>query len=361
MGAATWLSACVPNPAFDGPADASGGEQGDSGGDCSPRVRVSGLHAAWSTPNQIRWAWAVDAGTTDTLQEFRLELGADAAALLRGDAAVRSVTRSDNPELGFLALPGTTGDDPVRATVVDGLNPDTDYAARLLAIDDFGCTSTTAVAFERTPPPPVADDVVFADVLSGYTLPHNLVVVDDPTRAYGGTSFLEYRPQDDPECAGVTPVCWQNLRLQDLALPLSLGTAFDKGAYVEFALAADTANTPYWANAWLRFDTVCDACGGTCAESQACAPDGTPCDAGACDGCGPCSASSCPSCSGYYEAWTVRPAADYRVVQWPLRAFLRDGASIPAAEADSGLFGFAIGTAWDPQAVIRIDEIHVRH
>lgn len=323
------VAGCEPNPAFDGPIDAGGT------GECIPRAQVSGLHAAWSTPNFIRWSWSVDVGETDTLQEFRLELASSEAALLAGEN-VRVVTRADNPELGFLELPGTMGADPVLATVVDGLAPDTDYAARLVAIDDFGCTHATAVAFERTPPPPVGDITIFADTLPGYVLPDQLQLVEDPARAHGGAAFLEYRPGNDPECAGVTPVCWQNLRIQGMAIPLSLGEAYDKTAYVELALAADTANTPYWANAWLRFGEVCSACGGASAEE-------------------------CPECSGYYDAWTVHPSSDYRVLQWPLRAFLRGDAPIPATESDAGLFGFALGAAWDPNAVIRIDEIHVRY
>jgi hypothetical protein len=329
------VAGCEPNPAFDGPIDGGGT------GDCTPRAQVSGLHAAWSTPNQIRWAWDVDLGSTDTLQEFRLELASSEAALLAGGDDVRVVTRAENPELGFLELPGTMGADPVRATVVDALEPDTDYAARLLAIDDFGCTHATAVALEHTPPPPVGDITVFADTLPGYVLPDNLRLLDDPTRAYGGSAFLEYRPQDDPECEGVTPVCWQNLRIQGMAIPLALGNAYDKTAYVELALAADTANTPYWANAWLRFHAVCSACVDCASE--------------------PCTAEQCPTCSGYYDAWTVRPSSGYRVLQWPLRAFLRGDAPIPAVESDAGLFGFALGAAWDPGAIIRIDEIHVRY
>lgn len=337
-------AACVPNPAFDGPAtEGVGGTlEGGATGDCTPRVRVADLHAAWSTPNHIRWEWSVELGTTDTLQEFRLEHAGSAAALEAGGAEVRVITRDDNPELGFLELPGTTGEDPVRATVIDALTPDTDYAARLIAIDDFGCVHATAIATERTPPPPVGDIVVFADAVAGYVLPDRLALVEDPSRAHAGTAYLEYRPQEDPECDGVTPVCWQNLRLQGMAIPLDLGTAYEKTAYVELALAADTANTPYWANAWLRFGTVCDACVADCPAA-------------------PCSAEQCPACSGYYQAWTVRPSSDYRVLQWPLRAFLRGDAPIPAAESTGGLFGFAIGAAWDPSAVIRIDEIHVRY
>jgi hypothetical protein len=324
------VAGCEPNPAFDGPIDG-----GSSSGDCTPRAQVSGLHAAWSTPNFIRWAWSVDVGETDTLQEFRLELASTEDALLAGDD-VRVVTRMDNPELGFLELPGTMGADPVIATVVDALAPDTDYAARLLAIDDFGCTHASAVAFERTPPPSVGDITIFADTLPGYVLPEQLLVIEDPTRAYAGSAFLEYRPQDDPECQGVTPVCWQNLRIQDMAIPLALGSAYEKSAYVELALAADTANTPYWASSWLRYGAVCSAC----SED---------------------SAAACPECSGYYDAWTVRPSAEYRVLQWPLRAFLRDDVPIPAVESDAGLFAFALGAAWDPGAIIRIDEIHVRY
>lgn len=323
------VAGCEPNPDFDGAIDGGG-----SSGDCTPRARVSGLHAAWSTPNFIRWAWEVDEGTTDTLQEFRLELANSEAELLAGD--VRVVTRVDNPELGFLELPGTMGADPVVATVVDELMPDTDYAARLLAIDDFGCTHATAIAFEHTPPPPVGDITIFADTLPGYVLPDVLRLIEDPSRAHAGAAYLEYRPQEDPECADVTPACWQNLRIQGMAIPLALGEAYDKTAYVELALAADTANTPYWANAWLRFTEVCSACSGGSAEE-------------------------CPECSGYYDAWTVRPSSDYRVLQWPLRAFLRGDDPIPAAESDAGLFGFALGAAWDPSAVIRIDEIHVRY
>jgi hypothetical protein len=303
-GAAAWWRSATEEPACDG------------------LVRVSGLHAQWSTPNAIRWTWTVDEGDVDALHEYRVVLGPTREDVETHSAATRTYAPADNPELAFLRLPGTTGLDPVDGTITDELEPGTEYVARLVAIDNLGCASPSNVAIERTAPVANRSVALFRDELAGHAFPIAFARVDDRARAFAGDAFLAYRSVDDPECASPQKMCWQNLRIFDLAVPTRLEQAYGKFAYLEFALRARTVGTPFWSNIMLMYR------------------DGW----------------------SSFDPWTVRPDDEWRLVQIPLRALRRDGETPPVEEVDAGgILGFGIGGAWGHGAEVDLDEIVVRY
>jgi hypothetical protein len=305
-----WLAAAAALAAIGGGSAVwiHDGDQRAPSSTCEPRVRVSALQAQWSTPNAIRWSWTVDAGDVDTLQQYRLVL----------EPISRQYGLDDNPELGFFQLPGTAGRDLVDGTITDGLEPQTQYSARLIAEDNLGCRSESNLATERTPPTPRRSVALFTEQPRASLYPDALVVARDPARAFEGEYYLEYSSADDPECTDRESLCFQNLRLVDLEITARLGEAYNKNAYLEFALSAQTPATPYWANIMLLD-------GGQWRS---------------------------------FDAWSVRPQSEYRRIQVPLRALAgRTAATAPAAQSRLG--GFGIGGAWGFGATIRIDSVRI--
>jgi hypothetical protein len=324
--------ACELNPDFDPPATATEPTQstgtGQSGSDGSGadtesppgEISVANLRAVWGTPNQIRWTWE-SSGSSDALLRYELVVGPTEADVEGRTAATDVWTEARNPELGRFLLPRTGGEDPVVATVTDGLVPDRVYHAQLVAIDTSGNRSRSNIAAGRTSEPPIASIVVFSDGQDrGYRLPESFVI--SQSRPYAGTSHLEYISS----CDGVGE-CWENLRLQELGIDLGAITSgsYSTTAFVEFALLVDAQTTPWWCSAWLWYDGS---------------------DAGQ---------------LANYTAWTARPTGEYYLVQIPLRDFRIGADPPPHSDLEThGLFGFNVGCPWGEGATVLVDEVHVR-
>jgi hypothetical protein len=161
-------------------------------------------------------------------------VAASEADALSGAGSAQVWTSKENPELGRYFLPRTDGVEPVHATTTDLLTPNTEYFARLLAVDTGGQTSASGVAAARTTDPPVGALVVFADAdTMGSSQPSTFALsTSQPYR--GGACYLY-----TSDCPSGESICWENLRRQGLGIDLTPVTSGDyvATAYLELAVA----------------------------------------------------------------------------------------------------------------------------
>lgn len=321
---------------FDPPADAAvapdldsaprrdvGGDAAPDGGvappDGSPAITVGGLKAAWATPRMIRWSWSAG-GSGAAHQRFELVTARSAADVISGAGTARRWTGKDNPELDHFTLPHTGASDPVVSTLTDGHDPATTYHAQLHAIDTQGRRSSSAVVSVTTAPATQSSVVVFADAdTKGYSIPAGFK--RSTTHPYQGSHHYSYTAS----CGASKSACWENLRRQDVKLPLSIGAAaHGSSALYEFAVACSGEHS-YWSDLSLRF-------GGMSSELW------------------------------HFKGWTLRCDGSYRLYQVPLRALSRQPQGpLPVAEVNKGLFEFnTVGGRWTDGSWVHVDEIRIR-
>ena len=302
-----------------------------TGPSCEPKIRVEDFQAAWSTSNAIYWTWDPQ-GLEEDFLRYEMVLAQTAEDLASRTGTVRVYSPDVNPELGGFTRPRTEGtNDVVRGTLTDEIQPATSYVGRLLAVDDDLCAFSTDIVGKGTTIELPDEVVIFRDdPPPGYPLPSSFGPVDDTT---GGGRHLEFRPSEDPECAGEPDsTCGQPLRYQSMDLDLgAISRGQFEDAFLELRIASNASVHSYYSLVWLWFDD--------CADSG----------------------------SFRFVPFTIRSTGDYQRLQIPLRAFPNDLDASPLThavletdEAGTPLCGFGISGAWQLGSTIRIDDMRVR-
>lgn len=289
---------------------------------------IEAFAADWSTPHGIHWHWEV-AGVADDFHAYELWISDDAAALDDPDAAVIfDATR--NPELGRFELRNTNDLELVQATITDGLQPGTEYFARLHVLDTAGGRSSSDnVAVRSTTAAPVNSVMILGD--DDPFTPDNLrptCIVRSDAAPFGDTTHhfaLTHHCTADGEAAcdeaqSPAPECWENLRLENLSIDIGQLDAGDfTDAFLELAIAVDAPPGTVGHGWWSTIGV----------------------------GSGEMTRSFSPL--------TIRADGEYRVVQVPL---LQMG--IDHAELGGVVTGARVGSTWHTGSVIRVDEIRIR-
>src|SRR5690606_9394081 len=140
---------------------------------------------------------------------------------------------------------------PATAPFTAALSPATEYSARLFVLDTAGGRSVSPnVAVRSTGMSPVDGELILGDLEPfppGIARPEACYVLTDRAPADGSTHHYELHHFCDatgnPSCTedpDGEPECWENLRLQDMSVPISGLTAGDfPDAYLELYLAVD--------------------------------------------------------------------------------------------------------------------------
>jgi hypothetical protein len=293
---------------LDGSAKVDGGERG--------AIVVSDLRVVWATPNTVRWAWSRTGSSAD-FARYELVTGPTSADVAMRTASSFTWTAAENPELGLFELT-TGGVDPVLATTTDGHSADRNVFAELIAFDRTG-ERRSVTSSARTTSDATSEIVLFRDAdTAGYSLPAELV--RSTVMPFSGTHCYRYAFT----CGG--PDCYENLRRKDIAVPAtSMPAAAFGRAFLEFALAIDTAEPSRWSDARLAWNT--------------------------------------PTYTSYaVVALVYRANGAYRVYQIPLSAFSSTGGALNhAALTASPIHEFWFGGSWPVNPVVRIDEVRIRY
>ena len=282
-----------------------------------PSVVVTNLHAAWTTPNWVRWEWE-SAGVPDELFGFELVTGTSEQDVRDRIGSAVVWTADQNPELGRFFLPATGDEDPVVATLTSGHAPDTVYYGQLSAIDTGGNRSVSEVASTRTIPTPGNVAVVFSETDIGWGLPGSVALSD--RFPYAGTYHYDFMNV----CETGETSCYENVGRQGFTVPVTevSQTAFASTAYLEVALAVEGTTTSYWSQVRIRFLD----------------PDKT---------------------VWSYDTWTIRPDGTYHLYQIPLREFQNGGSALPFEVLADPLWEMRLGGLWEAGARVSLDEIRV--
>jgi hypothetical protein len=304
------------------------GSASTSGSPAVGAFEILELAADWSTPNAIHWTWTVQGEAVDFhAWEIRVatsieELDAGGGLLFDG---------SINPELGRFTLKNTGDEEPVTATITDGLGPATEYFARLFVLDTAGGRSVSPnVAVRSTSMPAVDGEAIFADASPfppGVARPEGCYVLTDSAPAIGSTLHYELHSFCDaaatPGCIEVAdgePECWENLRLQDMSVPISgLTTGDFPDAYLELYIAIEAPPGVVGHGWWSELSV----------------------DAG--------------DAIWMYPGLTIRADGEYRRYQLPLTAF-----GLTAQSFASLAQGVRVGSTWASGSRIRVDEVFIR-
>ncbi len=286
-------------------------------------ISIGDFRGAWSTPNQIRWTWEPQGNAAD-FSEYELIVGTSEAGVLAREG-VRQFTSAENPELGRFLLPRTGGEEPLRATTSDQLDPDTLYYAQLVVTDTRLNTSTSSVAALRTGLAPQSSVELYDDSTpSGYFQP--ACIQESQSFPYGNsTEHLEYVVQ----CEGVEAMCssggasqcWLQMKLADQGFDLSgLSAGNLQSAYLEFAVAIESAVDIYWG-------AVDVSVGGRAFG---------------------------------LEPYSFRADGAYRLYQVPLTAFTDQGNPLDTATLATPIDQFFIGGSLPEGAKVYLDSIYAR-
>lgn len=306
----------------DGDGDADGdGERGadmDDEGEF-PACVVSELTVEWSTERVIAWRWE-NSGDETRFAAFELVL-----ALSEEDVADRGLTSrvfdsATNPELGFIGLPDT-GSDEVFRTMTRGLEPATEYFARIEAIDAVGLRSVSDVTSGSTMATATNEVVLFSELeSSGYFIPVDMVRSD--VAPYQGNWHWEWTA-----ICGAAERCFQILRRQDIEISLDALNAVDLDtAFYEFAISSDSSLPSYWSEARLWAGVEGDH-------------------------------TEHPHT---YGGFTIPFDGSYQLFQIPLRSMIEAGASLSSEDLARGLFEFGVGCSWSDSRWGRLDELRIR-
>lgn len=268
-------SGAVPTTTEASSEETSGTTGPDSTTGTDPRASSSGdapqgqfevlaFAADWSTPESIHWAFEVEGEEAD-FHARTLWLATDEASLESGEG-VLVFDGGTNPELDRFALKNTKGFDIVVGTVTRGLQPDTDYFAKLFVFDTAGGVSESPnVAVRSTTAVPTQSIALFADAqLSGGPYPLPTCYTWSDASPYEGTHHYALEllcdSNADPTCVDPDPDvvdCWENLRLQNMTVSIaSIGGGNLSDAFLDFALAVDPGERPeghgWWSQAGIR-------------------------------------------------------------------------------------------------------------
>lgn len=123
-------------------------------------VLVRNLSAGWTTPSWIHWTWEPEAPDDHQLARYELTVAESIDDLLASSGTARRFDPDTNPELARYTLPRSGSAEVIDATFSSGHQPDTEYVARLLAIDTAGRTRWSNIARARTSLAPVAERVI---------------------------------------------------------------------------------------------------------------------------------------------------------------------------------------------------------
>lgn len=309
------------------PTEAETGSSSSSGPPPSARFDVVEFAADWSTPNSIHWTWDVTGEEAD-FHAWTIWIATDQAALEDGEGAL-VFDGATNPELGRFALKNTQGVDPVVGALTRGLEPNTEYFARLIVEDTAGGQSRSAnVAVRSTTGAPSEFATVFADEAlppGAYPLPACFSRSDASphlgSHHYAltlrcGADGLQTCDTADEKIAE----CWENLRLQDFSLPLTNIGGGDFGdAFLEFHLSIaaqpDVEGHAWWSVAQLN------------------TADGT----------------------FGYSPLTIPADGTYQRIQVPLSVL-----GMSAEDLAVPVNRFTLGSLWQNPSELRVDEVVVR-
>ena len=307
-------------------SDASSDPTAASGdGSTSPGFHIVDFAGDWSTPTTIHWAWTVE-GEEASFHAYEVWVATSEAALSSdADAVVFDATV--NPELSRWILDNTNDPEPVAGTITDGLEPGTEYFARLFVLDTAGGrTASPNVAVRSTAALPVDEHVIYADdpPAGGLALPLCMTRTDAAPAA-GSTHHYAHVMKCSPtlgsQCEeGGAAECWENLRLQNLPLsPLVLGDGEFAGAFLEAYVAIDGASAG--AHGWWSEFGLQDA------TQQWHA----------------------------YKGLTLRADGSYRRYEIPLSRL-----GLTADTFDGTAVGFRVGSTFPDGTTVRFDEVRVR-
>ncbi|MAQ15141.1 MAG: hypothetical protein CMN30_10165 [Sandaracinus sp.] len=305
-------------------------------GRCSAEgsLTLTDLRTEWVTASQARLVW--DAEGLEELFEYEVEIAASEEALLAGEL-LAVVTSHENPELARNRLLNANGGDPVVATTLTGLDPDTTYRARVVAEDTGGIFSCSPTVGLRTDPEPSRETPLTAETRDGARpRPTCVTYEDDPDGAASGDRYWQWVARcadtaDGPlsvcvDPAEVAPTCWENIRIESLSYDFALSDGRFQGAFLELSVAIEGSEHGYWAQ--IGVSTVDEAGTG----------------------------------QAFYSRGGLTLAADgeYHRYQFPLREMGGPGGGLDAAALNRGLRSFRVGTEWETGAVIRIDDAAIR-
>lgn len=308
---------CVRAAAADG-----GGTSGQA-----PRFVIDSVSADWATPNSIHWVWDAQ-GAAEDFFAFEIRLATSTAALDDG-TDVLLFDRDTNPELGRYVLDDTRGVDLVRGTVTDGLEPMTDYYARLTVLDTAGGqVSSSNIAVDSTPPLATQAVVIFSEQPpAGFAAPPCFSRSDDA--AFDGEFAYSINVAceaiDALGCSGqpAQAECFDFVRWQGLGVDLGVGLgggAF-ANAYLEFSLAIEPPPELPGEAWWTQIRVMGE------------------------DG----------SLGSYQPGPVFRADGMYRMYQIPLPQF-----GLTDSQLGSMLRELHIGSSWDTGSTIRVDEARLR-
>ncbi len=301
-------------------------------------VVVSNLRALWTTPNSIQWEWTVSDASPDQLASYELVVGPEESDVTGRTPRAEIWDARRNPELGRYLLLNTPGVTKVSSTITFGHAPATDHWGQLVAIDQAGRRSFTAVVRARTG---IAVDQITlvpdAPCASGCTtLPtwyeRSTQGANEGAACHRAFICCDAEPVPDKRVCDRVSSCYENLRIQHLPAQLGRLTAgaFASSAFLEFAVAHRSPVQSAWSQTWL---TIGDFdCGFKCIF--------------------------------IYQGFTFPPDGTYRTFQIPLRHLRnRYGLLLSFEEMRARKFTvaeFAVGGNWTAGAEVRVDSIRVR-
>ncbi|MEM6959263.1 MAG: hypothetical protein AAF411_01500 [Myxococcota bacterium] len=252
-------------------------------------VLISNLTRVWVTPNQVRLEW--EAEGLDDLREYRLDVASAPEDLVFGTGD-RTVDADENPEFDRPRLLGAQDD--VLRTTLRGLEPDTEYAVRLVAEDVGGGFSCSDVLVVQTNPSPRVTMRTLIDEQELLQAPATRPTcasrsIDPPSSRFGEAHYahtIECRvvcplvngvpaescdesmifsrslcpPNGDDADVGLT--CYENVRFRGFEEALTMSVGQFEDAYVEVWIAIvqpDNANgslppTGGWGEMGIRYE-----------------------------------------------------------------------------------------------------------
>jgi len=305
----------------------AGEQEADAGIELLPAADDSGLvdilapEVQWLLPDAVRVKWDRSGDAVAFAASRVLVVDLDAATI-DADITAAIFDGASNPELAYWELPGTTDTDPVLATTIDGLNPDTTYAFQVQIQDTDGTWSRSEAVSFTTPKMLTNELVLFAEAApAGFSLPDTLVYTN--TGPHSGSQNLEYVFT----CPNGDPGCFENLRRQGVGIDTSVipEAAFD-AAYIELYLSTGGSTPAWWTEVRLMLE-----------------------------GTGPRPLYS-------FKAFTVPDSGSaYVRVAVPLAAMGNASESLTHASLLAGIHEWGIGAKWMTNVPVRIDDVRIRY
>ncbi len=309
------------------PASSTSGRAASSSGDeATSRFDVLAFSADWSTPESIHWTWEVVGAEAD-FHAWEIWIATDEDALTSG-RDVQVFDGTTNPELDRFVLKNTQGVDPVVGALTRGLLPGTEYFARLVVFDTAGGrTESPNVGVRSTNAAPTEEVVIFADdplQSGGYPLP--ACFTRSEVAPHAGTHDFAVQlgcTADEATCGRPDPSvvdCWENLRLQQLSIPLvGLGGGDLSDAFLEFHISIEapeaTEGHGWWSMAGIHLEDRNFA----------------------------------------YAPLTIPASGEYHRFQLPLSVL-----GVTLRDLPSPLSRVYVGSTWQNGSQLRVDEIRVR-